>query len=70
MDCLPWIWNACQIFIEKFEDFDPEEHFVIAPEALSKGYIDGLTGRVGASWMTKEDRTNEIQDYINYLESV
>ena len=72
-----YIWIAChgygmlaKFFIEKFEDFDPEEHFVIAPEALSKGYIDGLTGRVGASWMTKEDRTNEIQDYINYLESV
>lgn len=72
-----FIWLAChgygmlaKFFIEKFEDFDPNEHFVIAPEGLSKAYIEGLTGRVGASWMTKEDRNNEIIDYIHYIDIV
>jgi predicted esterase len=26
--------------------------------------------RIGATWMTREDRLNEIKDYINYLDMV
>ena len=56
--------------INKFEVLHPEEHFVIVPEALNRFYLDGLSGRVGASWMTTEDREHEIADYISYLEKV
>ena len=59
-----------QYFVNKFECLDPNEHFVVVPEALNRFYIDGLTGKVGASWMTKEERQDEINDYILYLDKV
>ena len=59
-----------EYFIKKFEILNEEEHFVIVPEALNRFYIKDLSGRVGASWMTTEDRANEINDYILYLENV
>jgi predicted esterase len=38
----------------------------VAPEALNKYYLQDAS-RVGATWMTKEDRETEIDDYVNYL---
>jgi predicted esterase len=49
---------------------------VIAPEGLSRFYVDPLqsTGRasdrVGATWMTKENRLTDIENYLNYLNSL
>ena len=40
---------------------------VIAPEGLSRFYLQGTGGRVGATWMTREDRLTEIEDYVGYL---
>lgn len=40
---------------------------VVAPEGLSRFYTRGGAGPVGASWMTKESRASEINDYCNYL---
>ncbi len=56
-------------FITKFEPILNDDVAVIAPEGLSKFYLNGVgfDGKVGASWMTKDDRENEITDYINYL---
>jgi len=42
---------------------------VCAPEGLSRFYIKGFDGRVGASWMTRDDRQQDITDQISYLES-
>lgn len=39
----------------------------VAPEALSRFYIDGMDGRVGASWMTTAERAHEIGDALAYL---
>ncbi|QQR97087.1 MAG: dienelactone hydrolase family protein [Sphingobacteriales bacterium] len=57
-------------FIQRFSDLDADKHFVIAPEALNRFYLNGLSGKVGASWMTTEDRENEILDYMQYLDNV
>lgn len=54
-------------FIKKFEGLDPKKHFVVAPEGLSKFYLQGYSGRVGASWMTKENRQKEIHNQFTYL---
>ncbi|MFY0686492.1 MAG: alpha/beta hydrolase [Cyclobacteriaceae bacterium] len=59
-----------QYFIKKFEGLDSAEHFVIAPQGLSKYYLEGYTGRVGACWMTKEDRLTEIDNQQSYLKAV
>ncbi|MFO8099802.1 MAG: dienelactone hydrolase family protein, partial [Salinibacter sp.] len=44
---------------------------VVAPEGLSRFYIDDLDTheRVGASWMTQEAREDEIHDYVRYLDA-
>ena len=53
--------------IRKFDMFDSAEHFVLAPEALNRFYWQFMTNKVGASWMTKNDRLDEIEDYTTYL---
>jgi predicted esterase len=57
-------------FIKIFEPIKNETALIIAPEALNKFYVKGFSGKVGSAWMTKEDRENEIKDYVNYLDSV
>lgn len=57
-------------FIRKFHVLNPADHFVIAPEGLHRYYLNGTSGRVGASWMTKEERLDDIADNINYLNKV
>jgi predicted esterase len=54
-------------FIKKFEPLLSDDVFFIAPEALNHFYLKRGSMDVGATWMTKEDRLNEIKDYINYL---
>ena len=57
----------CEQMLYKFRDFDPEEHFVVSPEALSRFYKNGFNGPVLAAWMTSRDRLEEIKDISNYL---
>ena len=57
-------------FIKKFEGLDPKNNFIIAPQGLSKYYLEGVYGRVGASWMTKEDRLTEIANQYAYIDQV
>lgn len=68
------VWFVCHgygqlapYFIKKFEAIANEKTFVVAPEALSRFYLEGFSGRVGATWMTREERMAEISDYLNYL---
>jgi len=57
----------CEQMLYKFKDFDPKEHFVVAPEGLNRFYEKDFGGPVVASWMTKRDRLHEIKDNGNYL---
>ena len=57
-------------FIKKFEILDPKEDFIIAPQGLSKFYLEGFNGRVGATWMTKEDRLTEIHNQQKYINAI
>ncbi len=57
-------------FIINFQLIANEATVVIAPEAFNKFYIKGFTGKMGATWMTKEDRENEIIDYVNFINSI
>lgn len=54
-------------FIRHFAPLDDGQTLIVAPEALSRFYLDGFSGRVGATWMTKEDRLAEIEDQAHYL---
>ena len=44
-----------------------DDNVVIAPEGLSRFYLQGNGGRVGASWMTRDDRLAEIDDHVAFL---
>jgi len=57
-------------FLSQFEPLMNDTSFFIAPEALNRFYLKGTGGQVGASWMTKEDRLNEIKDYLHYLDDL
>lgn len=68
------VWFVCHgygqlapYFIKKFECLYDKTRFIVAPEALSRFYLEGFTGRVGATWMTREERQTEINDYVAYL---
>ena len=74
-DKTKFIWFVChgygqlaEFFIRKFNL--PEHHVVIAPEGLHRYYLEGSSGRVGASWMTKEEREDDIHDYVLYLDQL
>jgi len=77
------IWFACHgygqlasDFAKEFECIDEPGRLIIVPEALSRFYLPEGTGlhgpdaKIGATWMTREDRVVEIVDYINYLDSL
>ena len=57
-------------FLKWFIPIFNDETVFIAPEGLSKFYWKGFNGKVVSSWMTKENRENEIDDYINFLEKI
>ena len=58
-----------EYFLKKFEILDPETNFILAPQGLSKFYLQDHK-RVGATWMTKEDRLTEIDNQQRYLGAV
>ncbi len=57
-------------FIKNFLPIAHDGVLIIAPEALSRFYSKGFSGEVAASWMTREDRMHEINDYIRYLDNL
>ncbi len=68
------VWFVCHgygqlagYFLQHFSVLADPTRLIVAPEALSRFYLDGMSGRVGASWMTREDREREIADYREYL---
>jgi len=64
--------QTADAFLESASALASPDRFLIAPEALSRFYTDGMEAHesVGASWMTRRDRETEISDYLGYLETV
>ncbi|MBV6645209.1 MAG: alpha/beta hydrolase [Cyclobacteriaceae bacterium] len=56
--------------LRKFEILDPERNYILAPQGLSRFYLEGFNGRVGASWMTSEDRLTDIENQKRYLQAL
>jgi len=60
-------------FLRRFEPIDDGTRHIVAPEALSRFYVGNEAGRhgqsskVGATWMTREAREDEITDYVNSM---
>ena len=77
------VWIVChgfaqlaRAFIEEFRPIASEGRLIVAPEALNRFYLNreggraGASARVGATWMTREDRLAEIDDYVRYLDDL
>jgi predicted esterase len=62
-------------FVQYFGALADGPRLIVAPEALNRYYAVGISvpakdRPVGATWMTREDRDNEIKDYIRYLDTL
>lgn len=57
-------------FIQQFEPIAAPGRLIVAPEALSRYYTNHAAREVGATWMTREDRLSEIDDYVRYLDAL
>ena len=77
------VWLVChgyrqlaRRFLTRFADLDDGTRLIVAPEGLSRFYLhDPASGHgkevpIGATWMTREDRENEITDYVAFLDGV
>src|SRR5690349_9000283 len=69
--------QLAQYFIKKFSILQDHNICVIAPEGLSHFYLENFQAgsgrkndRVGATWMTRENRMMDIENYVQYLNSV
>lgn len=74
------IWVACHGFGQLASDFakpfvrvESATRMIAVPEALSRYYLDTRPGhtaasKVGATWLTREDRVSEIADIVMYLD--
>src|SRR5712691_3738407 len=74
------VWFVCHgygqlagRFLRHFEPLAGGTRLLVAPEALSRFYVEDTTvpareRKVGATWMTREDRLSEIDDYVRYLD--
>ena len=61
--------QLARFFLGKFEGLE-DDLLIVAPEGLSRFYLDEAHQRVGATWMTREDREHEIQDHVAYLDMI
>lgn len=63
-------------FLRRFQALATPDRCIVAPEALNRYYSEYAPGfhapdaRIGATWMTKEDRAAEIADYVAYLDAL
>lgn len=74
------VWMACHgygqlapYFLRPFRAVEAPHRLIVAPEGLSRFYLENDAGahhRVGASWMTREMREAEIDDYVRFLDAV
>lgn len=57
-------------FLKYFRHLNKEENYIIAPQAPSKYYLNGKYEHVGASWATRENTENEIQNVLAFLDEI
>ena len=68
------VWFLCHGYGQLADEFIGQagalaspRRWLVAPEALSRFYHEDHV-RIGASWMTREEREHEMEDYLRYWE--
>lgn len=74
------VWIVCHgygqhpaRFLRPFRALEAPHRLIVAPEGLSRFYLEAVAAphrHVGASWMTRENREAEIDDYVRFIDSV
>lgn len=71
------VWFVChgmgylsRYFLKYFKELNPDENYIIAPQAQSKYYIQPAFKHVGASWLTKENTEKETANVMRYFDAV
>jgi len=71
------VWFVChgigylsRYFLKYFDELNPEENYIIAPQAQSKYYLGSKYRHVGASWLTKENTAKETENVMRYFDAV
>jgi predicted esterase len=69
--------QLAKYFLAKFKILEDQNICVIAPEGLSRYYLEDAVSRsqtgnnrVGANWMTRENRLMDIDNYLEYLNNI
>ncbi len=62
--------QRAKFFIRKFYEMENKGYTIVAPEGLHRFYLEGTSGRVGASWMTKDHRESDIENYLTFLNTL
>ncbi|MEQ3654430.1 MAG: esterase [Dokdonia sp.] len=57
-------------FKKYFERLDPTNNYIIVPQAPSKYYQDKTFKYVGASWLTKETTSLDLENVMRYIDAV
>ena len=57
-------------FLKYFDELNPVDNYIIAPQAPSKYYLNSSYKHVGACWLTKENTETEINNNLNYLDAI
>lgn len=76
------LWIVChgygqlaERFLRRFRPIATPDRWIVAPEALNRFYLDGIgvhgpDSPVGGTWMTREDRLTDIEDYVAWLDTL
>ncbi len=71
------VWYVChgmgylsRYFLKYFDELNPDENYIIAPQAQSKYYTPPKFKHVGASWLTKENTVKETENVMHYFDAV
>ncbi len=71
------VWFVChgmgylsRYFLKYFTDLNPEENYIIVPQAQSKYYMPPKFKHVGASWLTKENTIAETKNVMRYFDAI
>ena len=75
-DTTKTVWFVChgmgylsRYFLRYFKELNPNENYVIAPQAPSKYYIQPKM-HVGANWLTRDNTAAGMQNILNYFDGI
>lgn len=71
------VWFVChglgylsRYFLKYFKSLNPDENYIIAPQAPNKYYLKSNFKHVGSCWLTKENTAKDSENVMQYFDAV